>query len=349
MSLVTLADGNPFEADADEPLLAAALRAGLPVPHGCRNGRCGSCKARLLEGSTLPLVAEDGLDEAERAAGWLLTCARSAGTGLRLDWPLRNRPQLPPARTVPCRIDRLQPLSADVLQVTLRLPPRQPLAVLPGQHVEVAAPDGTRRSYSVANAPLPGRELTQVELHLRRVPGGAMSRWWFGQARVDDLLRLHGPLGGFVLGDVTAADVLLLATGTGIAPIKALLEQISHLPPAELPRTVALFWGGRTAADLYWDPRSIVLPVPWRFTPVLSRAAPRWDGERGYVQGAALAALQADVTGPDFARLRVFACGSAAMVDSARRAFAAAGLGSDRFHADAFVCSAPAATHALPT
>jgi CDP-4-dehydro-6-deoxyglucose reductase len=210
VALITLSNGKSFEAGADEALLPAALRAGLAVAHSCRNGRCGSCKAQLSQGETQQLLPEAALSAEERAAGWLLTCARSACSDLHLQLDLHDGPPLPPARTLPSRIDALQRLAPDVLQVWLRLPPQQALNFLPGQHLDLIAPGGQRRAYSIANAP---RADGRLELHIRRVPGGALSTWWFEQAQANDLVRLHGPQGSLVMGDVAGRPLLLLATG----------------------------------------------------------------------------------------------------------------------------------------
>jgi CDP-4-dehydro-6-deoxyglucose reductase len=212
------------------------------------------------------------------------------------------------------------------------------MAWLPGQHVTVIAPDGVRRAYSVANAPARNGAAPHIELQVRRVPGGAFSGWWFNSARPNDLLRLQGPQGSFVLGDVASVPLLLLATGTGIAPIKALLEQLAALPAAAQPARIDLYWGGRVQTDLYWDPWSVPQPQssPLRFTPVLSRATAAWDGARGHVQDAALADIGLHA---DLRRHQVYACGSPDMVAAARAALQAAGLPTAHFHADAFVCS----------
>lgn len=345
MALITLSCGKSFEAGADEALLPAALRAGLGVPHSCRNGRCGSCRARIREGLTRELLPEAALTPQETAEGWVLTCARSACGDLQLQMDLHDGPPLPPVRTLPSRIDTVEALAPDVLRIVLRVPPHQALTFLPGQHVDLIGPGGVRRAYSIANAP---RADGRLELHIRRVPGGVLSQWWFDVAKPGDLVRLQGPRGHLVMGDLAGRPLLLLATGTGIAPIKSWLEHLATQPAAALPSSVHLFWGGRVAADLYWDPGSIDglqrAPAAWRYTPVLSRAEPAADGLRGHVQVRALAWLadEARAAGRplDLSRHRVVACGSPAMVDSARSLLLSAGLPARQFQADPFVCSA---------
>ena len=236
--------------------------------------------------------------------------------------------QFYPAKTFPCRIRSLECLSGEIIRITLKLPPNQKLNYLPGQYVDVIGKDGVRRSYSVANAPASDKS---IELHIRRVSGGAMSRYWFNEARIDDLLRLNGPLGTFFLRDVSGLDLILLATGTGIAPIKAMLEGLAAGPLERLPRSICVYWGGRVQQDLYWDPAETGLAL--RYIPVLSRGDSSWTGARGYVQQTVLK------SGTNLEQAVVYACGSPEMIDSARAQLTAAGVNGRRFYSDAFVSS----------
>jgi CDP-4-dehydro-6-deoxyglucose reductase len=331
MPIVTLSSGRQFTAQDDETVLGAALRNGVTLEHSCRTGRCGSCKSQVRSGSTAPRHVELGLSTEERASGWILSCVSSATTDLTLDVQDLGDVKLEPVRTLPCRIQALERLAADVMKVTLRLPPNSGFRCLPGQYIDVIGHGGLRRSYSVANAV----SLSQhIELHVRKVEDGAMSHYWFDQAKPSDLLRLNGPLGTFFLRETAGLDLLLLATGTGIAPIKAMLEGLALAPVAMLPRSVALYWGGRTAPDLYWD--TATLAIGHRFVPVLSKADAGWFGACGHVQQAVLEA------NPDLNDAAVYACGSDAMIQSARADLLAAGLAKNRFHSDAFVSSSAA-------
>ncbi|MFM2343374.1 MAG: hypothetical protein RLZZ592_3027 [Pseudomonadota bacterium] len=329
MPLITTTQGRQFSATEGESLLDAALRADVALSYSCRTGRCSSCKGKIREGETRLLHEETGLSPAEREEGWVLTCSRQAVSEVLLEVEDLGVPLIP-ARTLPCRIQSLERLSADVLRVELRLPPNSRFNYRAGQYIDVIGPGGVRRSYSVANAPVEGRPL---ELHIRQVPGGAMSQYWFEQARPNDLLRLHGPLGTFFLRDVADRDLVFLATGTGLAPVKAMLESLSEAD-APRPRSVTVYWGGRVPADLYWE--SSALAVPHRFVPVLSRADADWHGRRGHVQ----AVMLADSTALD--QSVVYACGSDLMIRDAHAQLVAAGLPEQRFHSDAFVCSSAA-------
>jgi len=326
--LIDPRDGRRLEAGADESLLAAALRQGWNVAYSCRTGRCNSCRARVLAGETRTLQPEPGLSAAEAAEGYVLSCSRAACGDVQVELPLLHGPALPPARLWPCRIASLERLAEDVLRVQLRLPPTAAWRHEAGQFVDVIGPEGLQRSYSLANG-----AGALLELHIRRVPAGRFSAWWFEQAQPNDLLRLNGPLGTFVLRELAGRDLFFLATGTGYAPVQALLQALPQLPVEQQPRSVTLYWGGRQPADLYLQPECA--HPQWRYVPVLSRADSAWSGRRGHVQQALL------TDAPDWARATVYACGNPAMVDGAREELAAARLPPDQFHADAFVPSAP--------
>ena len=328
MPIITLANGKEFYAETSETMLNAALRSDILLEHSCKTGRCGSCKVQLSSGSTTPLVDEIGLNQIERDTGWILSCARSATSDVQLDIEDLGDIKVYPTKTLPCRIQSLERLSTDVLRVILRLPPNQQLDYHPGQYIDVIGKDGLRRSYSVANAPASDK---LIELHIRHVPDGAMSRYWFDEAKTNDLLRLNGPLGTFFLRDVSGLDLILLATGTGMAPIKAILEGMSSWSKERLPRSINVYWGGRIPQDLYWNPTEAGIDL--RYLPVLSRADSAWSGLSGYVQQAVLQ------SGFKLEHAVVYACGSIAMIDSARAQMVAAGLNARRFYSDAFVSS----------
>lgn len=328
MSNVKLSNGHQFEAAPDVSMLDAARASGLVLEHSCRNGRCGTCKAEVLSGTVIPIRPDLSLSADEKSRGWVLTCASAAVSDVVLNIEDLGLPADIAVRTLPSRIASLQRLSPDVLQIELRLPPNAVFPYLPGQYIDVIAKDGQRRSYSLASQ---GGADKNLELHVREVPGGALSGYWFNDAKVNDLLRFEGPRGTFFLRESAGLDLIFLATGTGIAPVKAMLAQLAQTSGAAAPRSVHLLWGGRHASDLYWSPESI--GVGLRYTPVLSRAGSDWAGARGHVQDVLLQ------TPCRWATTVVYACGSSAMIQSARSALAAAGLPAKRFFSDAFVSS----------
>jgi CDP-4-dehydro-6-deoxyglucose reductase len=329
MVTVTLTSGKTFESAQNMSILAAAAKEKITMPHSCKTGRCSTCKCKVIKGDTKPLAAELGISKAEKAEGWILSCVRTAETDIILEVEDLGGMRLPQARTQPCRISSLDKLGPDVTKVVLRLPPNTEFCFVPGQYIDVIGPGSIRRSYSIANAP---RGDNTLELHIKAVDQGVMSQYWFGKSAVNDLLRLHGPQGTFFLRDVTKRDLIFLATGTGLAPIKAMLENLPSLAEDQKPQSITFLWGARQEDDLYFDVAN-KLDIP-RYIPVLSRADAKWQGARGYVQDTLLRRI------PDLQNAAVYACGSAAMIQSSKSALTAAGLPLEYFYSDAFVCSA---------
>lgn len=330
MPSITLSSGARFPALAETSILEAATRAGLALPHGCMTGRCGACKSRVLQGATRPLQQETGLSRQELSDGWILSCARTADTDLVLDVEDLSRLALPMPRTWPCRISEINRLAPDVARVRLRLPPSADFHFVAGQYIDVIGHNGIRRSYSLACADAKG---TLLELHIRAVEKGEMSEYWFNQAAPNDLLRLHGPLGTCVLRETAGIDLFFLATGTGIAPVKAMLESLTRLHPEHQPAAVTVLWGGRHSSDHYLDRSD--LQGAHTFIPVRSLPDGAWVGATGHVQDVLLA------SNPRLDTAAVYACGSNAMIQGARQRLVQAGLPPERFHSDAFVSSGP--------
>jgi CDP-4-dehydro-6-deoxyglucose reductase, E3 len=314
---------------SETSLLVEAEQAGLRPAYSCRTGRCSTCRAKVHAGETAVLHEELGLSDDERDQGWILTCVRSAVTEVEIEFDdVLPDVELPVPRTVPCRINTVEHVAPGVVKVELRLPPTQPLSFLSGQHIEVIGPGGARRAYSLAHAL---RSDGQLELHIRHFDGGVMSSYWFEHAAENDLLRLYGPLGTFVLRDVASKHLVFLATGTGIAPVASHLEALDQLAPEQRPHRVSVFWGNRSEQDVYWRPDT---ELEVEFVPVLSRAGTDWSGSRGHVQDLFLA------EDPDLSEVVVYACGSDAMIHEAHAALIEHGLDPHRFYSDAFVSSA---------
>ena len=329
MHTIKLTSGREFQSVPSSSLLDSALLSGVPVPYSCKVGRCGVCKCKVLAGTTQALQAEVGLSEHEKAEGWMLSCVRSACADMTLEMEDLGNIVLPKAKTMPCRISLIERLASDVVRVVLRLPPSADFGYIPGQYVDVIGANGIRRSYSLASAFVEDKTL---ELHIRAVPNGVMSSYWFSHAQVNDLLRLNGPMGTFFLRNLAQVDLVFLATGTGIAPVKAILESLIEIAPENQPKSIKVFWGARTREELYFDVQSI--PAGQQFIPVLSRPDPHWQGAVGYVQNVFLDSKS------DLANTAVYACGSDAMIQSSKAVITQAGLAPSRFFSDAFVCSA---------
>ena len=328
MPEVLLRNGNRFNCDPSTTILDNAIANEIALEHSCKNGQCGVCEAKVLSGETKVLRPEIALNAEKLEQGFVLTCCRTATSDISLD--TEDLPELADIRTktYPARIDSIEQLTQSIIKVVLRTPPNDKIHFLAGQYISVIGPNGLRRSYSIANAP---RADGKIELHIKKVDGGAFSAYWFEQAKVNDLLRFEGPLGTFFIRNPLPKKLILLATGTGLAPIKALLENLSTLPVENLPE-VNVYWGSRHAEDIYLDATTLS-GAKSKMHVLLSQPEPEWTGRKGYVQNAVLADFE------QFDDCAVYACGSINMIESAKAALLESGLPSSKFHADAFVSS----------
>lgn len=326
--------GRQFEVARDEVMLPAAIRQGIGLPYGCKDGACGSCKSRLLEGRVIHGAHQlKALSAEEEAAGLILSCCATPQTDCVIESRQVAAADQFPVLKMPTRVMSIQRPAADVAVLKLQLPANQSFQYHAGQYVEFILRDGARRSYSMASAP----ELAQgvMELHIRHMPGGRFTDHVFGAMKEKEILRMEGPFGTFFLREDSPKPVVMLASGTGFAPIKALIE---HMEAKGLTRPTVLYWGARKAADLYlrdWA-EAAAARLPWlRFVPVLSEPDAGWDGRTGFVHQAVMADL------PDLSGHQVYACGAPVMVQSAQRDFVATcGLPEEEFFADAFTSEA---------
>ena len=330
--------GRNFSVDRDEPILSAAIRQGVGLPYGCKDGACGSCKCRLLEGRVVHGAHQaNALNADEEAAGWILTCQAAAQTPVVIE--ARTVPGAGefPVRKMPSRVTSLSRPAPDVAILQMQLPANDLLQYHAGQYVEIILRDGARRSYSMANAPHTQIDRPGIELHVRHLPGGKFTDQVFSTLKEKDILRMEGPFGSFFLREASHAPMILLASGTGLAPIKAIIE---HLEFKKSERPAILYWGCRSQADLYlheWALAAAARLPTLRYVPVLSDALPAdaWAGRTGLVHHAVMH------DHPNLMNHQVYACGVPIMVDSAKRDFVMkCGLPDDEFYADAFTSEA---------
>ena len=330
--------GRTFSVLRDEPILTAAIRQGVGLPYGCKDGACGSCKCRMLEGRVIHGVHQaKALSADEEAAGWILTCQAAAQTAVTIE--ARTVPGAGEfaVRKMPSRVTRISRPAPDVAILQMQLPANDLLQYHAGQYIEVILRDGARRSYSMANAPHTQVGQPGIELHLRHLPGGKFTDQVFNTLKEKDILRLEGPFGSFFLREDSHAPMILLASGTGFAPIKAIIE---HLEFKKSERPAILYWGCRSRADLYLHEWALAaaerLPL-LQYVPVLSEPQPddAWAGRTGLVHHAVMH------DHPNLMHHQVYACGAPIMVESARRDFVLkCGLPDDEFYADAFTSEA---------
>ena len=337
--ITVLPSGKQFDAEPDETILEAGLRHGVVLPYGCKNGACGSCRARVVQGHVDQGVHQpQALRPEDAVQGYALLCCARAQSDLALEARVVSAAGDIPVRKMPCRIAAIEPLAPDVMRLRLQLPANERLQYLAGQYIELILKDGTRRSYSMANAP---QASDQVELHVRHMPGGRFTDALFGASepviKVRDILRLEGPMGTFFLREEPRKPIVFVASGTGFAPIKAIVE---HMVTKSNTRPVTLYWGGRRPRDLYLDDlcRAWAASLPsFVYVPVVSDALPEdaWQGRTGFVHRAVMADF------PDLSGHQVYACGAPIVVESARQAFTSeCGLPADDFFADAFTSAA---------
>ncbi len=327
--------GHQFMANPDETILQAALREGLILPYGCRDGACGSCKGKLIKGSIdYGKYSNKALTETEREAGMALFCQALPLSDLIVEAREVRKAGDIQIRTLPCRVQRIERPTDDVVILYLKLPTNERLQFLAGQYLDILLKDGTRRSFSMANAP---HDDELLQLHVRHVAGGAFTDHVFSKMKERDILRFEAPLGTFYLREDSTKPIVFVASGTGFAPIKSIIE--SALAKS-IARPMTLYWGGRRPRDLYQSD----LPQQWsgkhagfRFIPVISDALAEddWTGRSGFVHRAVMQDF------PDLSGYQVYACGVPVMVDAARRDFTTlCRLPENEFYADSFTTAA---------
>ena len=329
--------GRSFKVEEGESVLAAALREGLVLPYSCQSGACGTCKGRIVSGSVdYGTYQARMLTDVEKAAGKALLCQAKPLSDLVIE-----------ARTVavgagiqikrlPCRVQKIERVADDVVILQLKLPASERLQFLAGQYIEFLLKDGAKRSFSVAKPP---HAADLIELHVRRVAGGEFTAHVFERMKERDILRFEGPYGTFFLREDSRKPIVFVASGTGFAPVKAVIEDALE---KKVARPMTLYWGGRRPKDLYmnslaegWAQKGLL-----KYVPVISDALPEdnWTGRTGFVHRAVMQDF------PDLSGHQVYACGVPVMVDSARKDFVEqCRLPEDEFYADSFTTQADVA------
>lgn len=319
--------GHQFTAANDKTLLEAALDAGFNLPYGCKNGACGACKGKLLAGAVDHGAAlEQALTAEERAAGLALFCCARPSSDVTLEVREVTAARDIPVKILPCRVQSMERAAADVMILKLKLPSNERLQFLAGQYIEFLLADGKRRAFSLANAP---HTDDLLEIHVRHVAGGNFTEHVFTTMKPKDILRLEGPLGSFFLREDSQKPIILVAGGTGFAPIKGLIEHALHI---NAQRPMQLYWGAKDRAGLYLNSQAerwaAENGIP--YIPVLSEPDAGWTGRTGLVHEAVLA------DHADLSAYQTYVCGAPVMCEAALKDFAAKGLPKDEFFADVF-------------
>ncbi len=330
--------GRAFSVDKDETILAAGVRQGVGLPYGCKDGACGSCKCLKVSGDIqMSAYQSKALTDEELAKGMVLTCRATALSDVVLESRQVTSADAFPIRKMPVRIASMEKMSPDVMRITLQLPSTENMQYLAGQYVEFLLRDGSRRAYSIANAPHTiAAGAPMVELHIRHMPGGKFTDHVFGAMKDKEIQRIEAPFGSFYLREDSDKPMVLLASGTGFAPIKALLQHMQH---KNIQRPAKFYWGGRRPSDIYmndWVTAQLALMPNLQFITVVSDALPEdnWSGRTGFVHAAVLQDI------PDLSGHQVYACGAPVVIESAQRDYAAHGLPAEEFFADSFTSEA---------
>jgi len=322
---------HQIEVAEGETVLEAALRHGLHIPYGCRNGSCGSCRARVLSGRVAyPREWPPALTREQAEQGDVLLCRALPERDLALE-PRRimATPEGFRPRRRSARVARLERICHDVMGLYLKLPPSNRLQFRAGQYLDILLRDGRRRSFSMANAP---HEDALVELQVRRVDGGRYTNQIFARMKPKTTLQIEAPLGDFFLREDSDRPIIMIGGGTGFAPLKSMLMDMFH---RGIGRPVHLYWGVRALRDLYmadWIEVQMGRQEGLRFTPVLSEPHPGdgWAGRTGLVHRAVL-----DDYG-DLSGHEVYISGPPTMIGAARPAFTARGLPEERLFCESF-------------
>jgi CDP-4-dehydro-6-deoxyglucose reductase len=334
MELTLRPQNRTVHLEPGRPVLESALAAHLNLPHSCKGGSCGSCRARLVAGSvSYPRGRPLGLSDAEAAAGYALLCQAVPAGDLVVEAREIRRVTDVEIKTLPCRVERLERLAPDVMGLHLRLPAVEDFHFRAGQYLDVMLPGGRRRSFSIASPP---HDAGLLELHVRRVGQGEFTERVFTTLAAGALLQIEGPLGQFVYREpddaASAGAIVLVAGGTGFAPVKAMLR---HLLETGVRRPLHLYWGARHETDLYqdgWVRERVARFAELRYVPVLSMPAP--DEAARYRTGLVHEAVLADFAA--LAAAEVYAAGPPALIAALKEALPARGLAPQRLYFDSF-------------
>lgn len=323
-------EDKTFVTETGETILGAALRHGIVIPHNCRNGFCGSCMGLLSSGEVeYSNGRPQGISEQQQQEGYILCCQATTRGDVRLQVETIDAVADIEIRTLPCRVSRLEKLSSDVMLMELKLPPHENFVFIPGQYIDILLRDGRRRSFSMANPPSVS---DRIMLHVREVPGGSFTSEVFREMKLKDMLRIQGPFGTYILREDAPRPAVMIAGGTGLAPVLSILEQARE---HGCDRDMHLYWGVRSEQDLYYHRQLQDLSGELdclSYKAVLSEpeSAGKWTGATGWVHETVMADF------PDLTGMDVYASGPPPMIEAIQDSFPAVGLEQGHFYFDSF-------------
>ena len=322
--------GHEFLAEAGETILEAALRQGVGLPYGCRNGACGKCSGEVISGTTeCDVEGLRAMAKKEHEAGKTLFCQACASSDLEIKVREITKSSDIEIKTLPCRVEKMQLLTHDVMKLQLKLPETERLQFMAGQYLEILLKDGKRRAFSIANAP---HDDKYIELHIRHVPDGQFGDFVFDGLKEKALMRIEGPLGSYFLREENNRPIILMGGGTGFAPLKGMLEHAFHIG---MKRPIHLFVGVRAKRDLYMDEMAHSWLEKYsnlKYTAVLSEpdASDNWQGETGMVHESVISHY------PDLSGYDVYLSGPPPMVKAGMDLFYEKGLPESQIYSDSF-------------
>ena len=326
MFTINLKNDTHFSCAPEDTILVGAQKDNITLDYSCRTGRCQSCKAKVVKGTSFAIAEEIGLTQQDKSKGYILTCIRNPTSDLTLEIEDLSGYLLEKVKTIPCKINLISKISSNIIELHLRIPPNASFRYLSGQHINIIKGD-YKRSYSIAKT----NSASNLVFFIKNYGEGRFSSYLFNEAKINDLLRIEGPIGTFFYRKTIKTNIVFFATGTGIAPIKAILEQMDENNGELINKNIFLFFGGRKEEDLFWKPDFKNIKV--NFTPVLSRSASDWKGATGYVQDIVLSKKI------DLSDTVLYACGSENMIKDSRKLAIENGLSEDAFYSDVFVSS----------
>jgi len=325
MFTIKLNSNKTFSCDKDSTIFEAAKKSNIVLEHSCLSARCRSCVVKVLSGKTINKEEELVLTKEEKNENFVLSCNAKPLSDIELDIEDLGEIKLFDKKIIPSKISVIEKLTDDVIKVVLRIPPNSNFNFNSGQYVNIIKGNITR-SYSIANS---SDHKNQLEFFVKNYENGLMSAYFFKEAKINDLLRLEGPIGTFFLRDSSFKNIVFLATGTGVAPIKSIIEGLDKSYEQFQNKNFWVIVGARYQDNLFWEPNLKNLNI--KYIPVISRPNNVWSGEKGYVQDIV---LKQQI---DLENTQVYACGSNDMINSAKELFFKNNLKENNFFSDAFV------------
>jgi CDP-4-dehydro-6-deoxyglucose reductase/ferredoxin-NAD(P)+ reductase (naphthalene dioxygenase ferredoxin-specific) len=322
---------EPVVAEIGETILAAATRAGVPYPYGCRSGNCGACKSQLYAGDVeLSPYSEYALSKAERAQDLILACRAVPWSDCEVAWLEPDEVAVHPLRKLDCEVVGAEFATHDIRVVRLRVDAGGPFEFTAGQFAAVTFPGQPARDYSMASR----ADQEFLEFHIRLVPGGAVTAYVTERLHIGDRVRVEGPHGTSYYRSGFRGPILALAGGSGVAPIKSIVETALR---AGARQPIRLYFGARAERDLYLEAHFRALAEQHSnltFVPVLSEPDAATTRRTGFLSDA----IAHDFT--DLDGYKAYLAGPPPMIDSCVAVLKRLGLARQHFHADAFYTEA---------